>query len=103
MLKLKYQYIEIAFLFWFGGGDRLPFSIAIYYLFSPIFVKQQFTVSSTKMSIRYNIHSFRRLSDFDDFGGRLVILSQTGEVVPAEWKFKEKGFVCLGFRPKTSK
>jgi len=45
MLKLKCQYIEIAFLFWYGGSVRFPFSIAIYYPFSPLFVKQQFTVS----------------------------------------------------------
>ena len=42
------------------------------------------------------------LTDFDDLGCRLVfslgILSQAGEVVPAECEFEEQGFIIL--KPK---
>lgn len=37
------------------------------------------------------------LSDFDDFGSFLGILSEFREIVPAECEFEEKGFIRLFF------
>ena len=48
----------------------------------------------------YSLTGFGRcqtLSDFEDLGWAVVVIAETGEVVPAACEFEEKGFVCLFF------